>query len=110
MEEKIIKITIDDYSNILIFVNTQLKITIDEKTNQITGKQIYDALQLNALDKISIDELDPNLVEHKKYNICFMIHQLFKSIVDEINSCQDKIVYDVDVTEFPDLEKNEIEQ
>ena len=40
MEEKKIKITIDNYSNILIFVNTQLKITIDEKTNQITGKQI----------------------------------------------------------------------
>ena len=38
-----------------------------------------------------------------------MIYQLFKSIVDEINSCQDNIVYDVDVTEFPDLEKNEIE-
>ena len=110
MEERTIKITIDNYSNILIFVNDQLKITIDEKTNQITGKQIYDAIQLNALDKVSIDELDSKLIEHKRYKICFMIYQLFKSIVDEINSCQDNIVYDVDVTEFPDLEKNEIEQ
>ena len=110
MEEKIIKITIDNCSNILIFVNEQLKITIDEKTNQITGKQIYDAIQLNASDKLFINEMDSNIVEHKRYQICFMIHQLFQSIVNELNLCQDKISYDVDVTEFSDLENNEIEQ
>lgn len=100
MLQKKIIITIDDSDDIIIKNNDVIKITIKSDNNVITGKEILKSLDLEKNDVLEILALDETLEKHPKYKVTKMIYELYKDIIDGINSYKEEydiVVDDMDI-------------
>ena len=99
MEEKIIKITLEQDDKILFYNNGNIKKTIDKNCNEISGQDILDILDANLNDSF---KLEPIQVDSKssRYKVYEMIYELFKGIIEKLVTNEKDFTFDVDVNEM----------
>lgn len=101
MENKKMRITMDDKNNIIIYVNDKKKKEISSTVNSISAIDIYNILELSLNDKIILEPIDEKKDSDKKYK---MLYELFENLVKSLNEFSETINYDVDI----EIEKKEL--
>lgn len=103
MEEKNIKITLEDDGKIIFYNNGVVKKTIEKDCNEIYGQDIIDILDANLDDSFKLDKIQDE-DNNSRYKVYKMIYELVEGIIDKLLTNENDFSFDVDVAEMESFE------